>query len=95
MNAYYNHGRWVVDCPAADCHAALRAPTDECDCKDEMVCDHPQIPCGTRFRTVMPNDAGAIQRLLDKRPSRANRNWYPTETLEDLKAENVTHGVAI
>ncbi len=95
MNAYYNHGRWVVECPASDCRAALRAPAILCDCQDEMVCDHPQIPCGTRFRTVMPAGVSEIQRLLDLRPKRENRNWTPDETVEDLKLENVTHGVRV
>ena len=95
MNAYYNHGRWVVECAAPDCLAALKAPATVCDCRDEQVCDHPQIPCNTRFRTVMPVDVDTIQRLLDYRPKRVNRNWYPSETVEDLKTENVTHGVRI
>ncbi len=95
MNAYYNHGRWVVECPAQDCRAALLAPATVCDCRDEMVCDHPQVPCGTLSRTVMPKNAGEIQRLLDFRPKRVNRNWLPGETLEELKAENVTNGVRI
>ena len=95
MNAYMNHGRWVVHCSAADCRAALRAPADRCDCQDEAVCDHPQIPCGATITTMMHRDSREIERLLDLRPKRVNRNWNPGETVADLKAENVTHGVRI
>ncbi len=96
MNAYYNHGRWVVHCPAADCLAASKAGADlVCVCRDEMVCDHPQIPCGAIIPVEMPDDAEAITRLLDLRPKRGNRNWFPGETVDDLKTENVTHGVRI
>ena len=93
--AQVNHGRWVVECPAPDCRAALRAPATVCDCRDETVCDHPAIPCNATIRTVMPNDTAEIERLLNLRPSRPNRNWYPGETVASLKAENVQHGVRI
>lgn len=95
--AYVNHGRWVIDCPGDGCYAALKA-TDTgvvCDCMDEVVCDHPTIPHGLAIDILFPDTSDDITRLLDLRPRRINRNWYPGETLDDLKAENVTHGAKI
>ncbi len=81
---YYNHGRWVVGCPAADCHAAIQTRLgvfgEHCGCRDEMVW-HP--------------DAAEIQRLCDLRPHRVNRNWWTDETLIDLQVENALHEVGI
>ena len=95
--ARVNHGRWIVDCPATDCYAALRATGDTalCDCRDESVCDHPEIPHDLVFLVEWPADADEITRILDLRPTRPNRNWWPGETLEALKAENVTNGVRL
>ena len=95
--ARVNHGRWIVDCPARDCYAALRADSDTgvCDCRDETVCDHPEIPHDLAFTVERPADADEITRILDLRPARPSRNWYPDETLADLKAENVTNGVRL
>ena len=95
--AYMNHGRWVVMCPADDCVSGVRVTGLQvrCDCNDEMVCDHPQIPCGALVEIEMPNDGEEITRLLNLRPHRVNRNWTPSETVADLKAENLLHGVKL
>lgn len=95
--ARVNHGRWIVDCPGDDCYASLHAGGDTgvCDCRDDNVCDHPEIPHDLVFVVNYPDDADEISRVLNLRPARLNRNWGPPETLEDLKAENVTNGVKI
>ena len=103
MNAYYNHGRWLADCPSPDCHAAIRivehplvSSVDvECDCRDEAVCDHQTIPCGVGFPVELPGDRVEIERLTGLRPRRVNRNWLPGESPDDLKAENLLHGVKV
>lgn len=103
MNAYYNYGRWVVDCPAPDCYGALRvseAPSVvsvwlSCDCQDEQACDHQQIPCGHSFEVVLPDERQEIEVVTGLRPRRANRNWLPGESVGDLKAQNLRHGVKI
>lgn len=96
MRAEVNHGRWIVACAASDCYAALRVTGTEaeCDCKDEQICDHPQIPCGERFKVDLPDKADEIEQVLNLRPQRRNRNWT-SETLAELKSENVTHGVRV
>lgn len=102
MRAEVNHGRWVVHCPSEYCHGAiwLREATNvvsvevECDCVDQLVCDHPTV-CGEVFVAEFPEERGEVERLLNLRPYRANRNWTPVETVEALKRENLMHGVAI
>ncbi len=96
---YYNHGRWVVGCPAADCRAAIQTRLgvfgEHCDCRDQMVCDHLQQPCRQPIEMVWHRDAAEIQRLCDLRPHRINRNWWTDETLIDLEVENALHEVGI
>ena len=94
MNAYMNHGRWVVDCAAGDCEAVLFADRSVCECNDVSVCDHPSIPCGVPIEAVFPDDRADIDWLMSRRPRRANRNW-DTETVAELKAENLLHGVGV
>ncbi len=94
MNAYLNHGRWIVDCSADDCRAVLFADRMVCECRDDSVCDHPAIPCGTPIEVTFPPRRVDIDRLMSTR-SQQNRNWSPGETLADLKAENLLHGVKI
>jgi hypothetical protein len=95
MNAYVNYGRWIVDCPDPDCYAALTITDNNCECRDTYVCDHPQQPCGATVQAEMPPNEPEITRLLEQRPRRANRNWVPGETVKDLQAENVQHGIRI
>lgn len=98
-----NYGRWIVACPADDCHASLKVEASElvaslpvtCDCRDDFVCDHPRVPCGTEFSVRFPAERLEIERLLNLRPHRRNRNWHPHESVDDLKAENLRHGVGV
>ncbi len=92
--AYLNHGRWVVDCSADDCEAVLFADRTICECRDVSVCEHSNVPCGVPLRVVFPTDRVGIDRLLGSRPRR-NRNWIPSETVNELKTENLLHGVGI
>lgn len=103
--AYLNHGRWVVDCPADDCEATLFADRPmfaednngtlslRCICNDVSVCDHSAVPCGTPLAAVFPDNRADIDRLMAGR-RRRNRNWTG-ESVSDLKAENLLHGVAL
>ena len=91
--AYLNHGRWVVDCPADDCEAVLFADRDFCECSDVSVCDHSALPCGTLLDSIFPDNRADIDRLMNLR-RRRNRNWTG-ESMSDLKAENLLHGVGV
>ncbi len=93
MNAWLNHGRWVVDCSADDCEAVLFADRAACECRDQSVCEHPAIPCGSPIVATFPADRSDIDGVMCQRPRR-NRNWE-TETVAELKRENLLHGVGI
>lgn len=62
-----------------------------CDCRDESICQHGPI-CATLIPVVWPDDPEAIVGLTVNRPI-PNRNWYPHESIDDLRAENELHGV--
>lgn len=91
MNAYMNHGRWIVHCSADDCQAVLFADRMACECRDESVCEHPSIPCGAPIVAIFPDDKEVIEVLMALRPRR-NRNWE-SETVAELKRENLLQGV--
>lgn len=81
--AYVNHGRWVVDCPF--CPGALVASFLD----QRFLC----ATCfngsvgGAMVAVTFPDDYGAIEAELLKRPNEINRNWRPGETVADLVAE--------
>ena len=78
-------GRWIADCPV--CSSAAVQPTNRptWNCQD----------CGTRLEVRWPSDdmRQGVERLLSQRPIAHTRNWFPGETLHDLLAENVQHGI--
>jgi hypothetical protein len=89
--ARIEHNRWVVDCVACSTslekRAAFTHPEWRIACCGE---------CGAIYRDVQfPNPAvrKALERLLLFRP-RANRNWFPGESLADITMENRKHKVA-
>ncbi len=98
---YVNHGRWVVECDAADCRGAidvsqrLSAAGVVCDCRDRTACYHQTDPCGHIIRIDWPTDLEAIDRVLALRVDPITRNWLLGETVEDLKAENLLHGMRV
>lgn len=80
--AYHNWGRWVVECPCFNAwQMAVGTPLVSCEL------------CERRLAVVWPEEWREIEQLLAGRES-ANRNWRPEETLADLAAENLEHGVA-
>lgn len=81
---FANEGRWVAQC--SDCNGAqLASRTDP-----RFMC----VECANvlnhgAFRPLLwPRNVAAIEKLLEQRPLRRNRNWRPGETVKDLKAEN-------
>lgn len=41
---------------------------------------------------IFPADREQIERILRCRPDRKNMNWIFTETLDDLRTQNIEHG---
>ena len=41
---------------------------------------------------LYPAEREQIERILRCRPDRKNMNWIPSETLADLRAQNIEHG---
>jgi hypothetical protein len=84
--AYVNWGRWVADC---ECGASMAVHVDWADarCTD----------CLTVYMVLWPGHEtrAVIEALLLARPVLATRNWIQTETLADLVAENLAHGLPV
>jgi len=98
VQAFVNHGRWIVECPNGLCTNALVVSSSaplficaECASKENG---------GAWYRVTFPSDRTAIEAMLVKRPAAnpvraVNRNWYPDETVTDLRAQNREHGVPV
>lgn len=88
--ARIEHGRWLVDCVACSTvtspQAAMAHPDWRLACCGECgaVYDKVQFP----MRPVRLE----IERLLLFR-ARENRNWFPLESVDDIRQENRAHGV--
>lgn len=81
VDAYINHGRWVIDCP--NCNGGILAVANEVQCKE----------CGRTYKAKFPSDREQAEHVLAQRPV-ANQNWLPdSETVSDLKAENALRGI--
>ena len=94
VTAHINHGRWIVECGV--CHTAVLMDDQD------LVFYCPG--CGTDAqwrRVVMPDAAerAEIERLLLLRPGwhdkAPTRNWTPGNSLEDLRRENLEHGLEV
>lgn len=84
--ARVNHGRWVATCPWCDAKMLTSLEWGVAYCAE----------CGARYGAGMvefPDEASEIERLLCRRAKRETQNWKPGETIEDLIADNVEHGV--
>jgi len=81
VTAYLNHGRWVADCP---CNGAELVTPGE-----TMLCGS----CGAEHKVGFPTkkQRGEIETLLAKR-NPPNQNWHG-ETVDELLAENIEHGL--
>lgn len=80
---YVAFGKWLLRCVCGN------APS--VDPEWRLACC---LECGAVFEQVaVPADYQAIEAVLLLRPAMRNQNWLPTETLDDLRAENAAHGV--
>ena len=83
--AFADWGSWKARC--AWCTSALALSRFQ----EGFVC----WDCGRPVEVVWPSAAmvRGVERLLTMRPDPMNWNWLPGESLHDLLAENVAHGV--
>jgi hypothetical protein len=79
---FINHGRWIALCPACQNGMAYSPEWRASLC----------FGCGAEYRAEPPTDWRVIEQVLLDRPAE-NQNWNPGETVSDLVAENVAHGV--
>lgn len=82
--AYVSAARWVSDCPVCNAGISLHRewPVGRC------------LGCGSVFKNIRwPHDFDAIEDALVLRLNRTTQNWQPTETVDDLIAENDQRGV--
>lgn len=77
-----NHGRWCATCHECSTGVATGKLWREARC----------FACGAIFATVWPDEHQMIERILLKRPLK-NRNWEPGEALNELRAQNIEHGL--
>ncbi len=82
MIAYLNHGRWVVDCPDRDCAGAELA-------SNLFVCEN----CKRVGPVEWPEHKTLIDEITSLRPVPETRNWIPGETVNNLRKENMSHGL--
>lgn len=84
--AHANWGRWVVFCSGRFCFNALQVYPGQ----QLVTCPFCETTLGP---LIWPADPEAIETILMMRPDVRTRNWHPGEALEDLLAENVSHGI--
>lgn len=84
--AHANWGRWVVLCSGPFCFAAQQVYPGQ----TLVTCQACETTLGP---LIWPADPDAIEAILMLRPDMRTRNWHPGESLEDLLAENVAHGI--
>lgn len=91
LPAFVGAGKWKVLCSNPTCRGA------------ELVWEEGLMLCASCLndhvahqflRTVFPKERVAIEQLLELRPL-SNRNWLPHESLDELRAENQTHGLGV
>ncbi len=88
-------GRWLADCPNPDCQGA-----------EYVSFEHPFIFChecrngavGNQLIEITvpaPGLRADIETYLLARPVPATRNWFPHESVRDLREENRLHGIRL
>lgn len=83
-----DHGRWIVDCDV-DQNAQY---VDDGDLRFFCITCF-NVGNAAQWREIIwPTDADEIESALMVRAV-ANRNWIPGETVANLEAENVAHGL--
>lgn len=86
-------GWWVADCPRPFCAGAEHAGRRDGNVGGLTGAGFRCANCGLLCASRWPGNIEDIERLLLQRPVPQTRNWSPGESLADLLAENLEHGV--
>jgi hypothetical protein len=96
---FMSWGRWVASCPRPGCTNS--ECFGRCDdgstgglTRNGFTCRSGAYGgCGLQCAAVWPADVEDIERVILARPVPATRNWLHGETVLDLVAESVQHGL--
>jgi hypothetical protein len=92
---FMNWGMWVARCPRPGCVGAEHFGPHRTTryvgglTRDAFRCADCELTCPADW----PRERAEIEKVLSRRPLAGERNWLPGETLLDLVAENVEHGM--
>lgn len=86
-SARVNWGRWIADCTMCRSALALDPGLPGFVCWD----------CGAHVEVIWPaaHVQAGVERILSLRPDPMTRNWSQPESLHDLWAENLEHGIGV
>lgn len=89
--AYVYHGMWVAEHKCRHAIALMPCGNSEIEGVDwPKDTARLRCVCGAVEAIQMPSERKKIEEQLNKRPLE-NRNWYPGETVADLRLENAAH----
>lgn len=80
-------GRWMVKCPWCPEVQPVNSPVNP----GSFMCM--SYPSMGQLLVRFPRRWDAGEKVLGKRPDITTRNWLMSETVEDLMAENLEHGI--
>lgn len=90
ITPFVSHGRWVIVCPDPECGSGQYASRAD---KRFLCVECANHHAGELWIEVRwPDEADEIEALLGARPNHKLRTWLPTETLDDLRAQNEKMG---
>lgn len=102
---WQTHANWELDATSPPLHAWIASSNwvVTCDvCREQIVIDFGEIyfcpnclnvPHNGKARMVVfPENRDEIERILLLRPNPSVRTWYPHETVDDLRLQNIEHG---
>ena len=97
LNAFVNHGRWVVQCPECRLGWLVRPEAPHLLIEATQMADavgivHEACSCGATLTAQFPSERESIKATLAMRPRASQRNWTPDETWADLRIDNIVHG---
>uniref|UniRef100_A0A6M3JTC3 Uncharacterized protein n=1 Tax=viral metagenome TaxID=1070528 RepID=A0A6M3JTC3_9ZZZZ len=89
LEARIEYARFIVDCP--NCNNAEYAFEDKLFFCSQCLNSDIQ---GKARKVKMPKQRKQIEEILGKRAIK-NRHWFPSETMQDLENENISHDLEV